>query len=183
MRVVAGRARGRRLTVPKGLDIRPTSDRVREALFSILGPRVPGASVLDLCCGSGALSVEALSRGAKRATLVDRAPAALASARENLERAGVAQQAQLVRSSIERFLLRPCESVHDLVFLDPPYVTPLDSVGSAVGRLVDGGFLVPGALVVVERSSEGEEPVALGPLPVAEARRYGTTRLLFAVAD
>ena len=183
MRVVAGTARGRRLVAPRGAGVRPTSDRVREALFNILGARVPGASVLDLYCGSGALSVEALSRGAAGAVLVDRSASAVAAARENLARAGVAERATVVRSGVEAWLDGGSDGRYDLVFLDPPYSVSVDSVATVVARLVGGRLLAPGGLVVVERPSEGEEPPALGPLAVADVRRYGSTRLLFAPAD
>ena len=179
MRVVAGSAKGRRLVVPKGTDIRPTSDRVRESLFSILGS-VEGSIVFDLYCGSGALAVEALSRGAGHATLVDRLAPAATAARENLGRAGVADRATVIRARVEEWAARCGETGADLVFLDPPYAASLDSQSEVVSRLVERGCLTPGALVVLERSTEGEEPVAVGPLPVVDVRRYGDTRLVFA---
>jgi 16S rRNA (guanine966-N2)-methyltransferase len=183
VRVVGGAARGRRLRGPKGDEVRPTSDRVREALFSRLGSRVEGARVLDLYCGSGALAVEAISRGAALAVLVDRSSSAIAVARENLARTGAGERARAVRSAVEKFLDSPSDQQFDLVFLDPPYDTPVDSVNAAVARLVSGCFLVPGAMVVAERSRDAGEPSVLGPLPVTDVRRYGDTRLLFAVAD
>ena len=183
MRVVAGTARGRRLVAPRDAGVRPTSDRVREALFNILGARVRSALVLDLYCGSGAVAVEALSRGAATAVLVDRAATAVAAARENLVRAGVADRATLVKADVEAWLARAADGPYDLVFLDPPYSLSVDSIGTVVARLVGGRLLAPGGLVVVERPSEGEQPPALGPLRVADVRRYGSTRLLFAPAD
>src|SRR5881392_796168 len=121
MRVIAGEYGGRRLQTPAGLDTRPTSDRVREALFSILGERVADARVLDLFAGSGALGLEALSRGAAEATFVDSAPAAIRALRENL--AALAAEAELRREDALRFLdgAARARRHYDLVFLDPPY--------------------------------------------------------------
>jgi 16S rRNA (guanine966-N2)-methyltransferase len=120
MRIIAGEYKGRRLVAPPGTATRPTSDRVREALFSILGARVEDADVLDLFAGSGALGIEALSRGAQKATFVDNAPAALTTIRRNLE--GV-QGATVVRRDARAFLRDARENgrQYDLVFLDPPY--------------------------------------------------------------
>jgi 16S rRNA (guanine966-N2)-methyltransferase len=182
MRVVAGLAKGRRLRVPAGRDIRPTADRVREALFNILRHDVAGARVLDLFCGSGAVAVEALSRGASTATLVDESAAAVATARDNLVASGFADRAHVVRSTAERWAAGPAAAAFDLVFLDPPYAMSLDSISSLIGRLVDGAHLAPQALVVVERGSDSEAPTFIGPLPLVDNRRYGTTRLLFASA-
>ncbi len=120
MRIVAGAYGGRRLTAPRGGRVRPTSDRVREALFSILGT-VAGARVLDLFAGSGALGIEALSRGAAEATFVDSAPAAARAVRANLDALGIGAE---VRRADARAFLRSARAggrQYDLVFLDPPY--------------------------------------------------------------
>src|SRR3954453_13668244 len=121
MRVIAGSYGGRTLKAPAGDGTRPTSDRVREALFSILGDRVAGARVLDLFAGSGALGIEALSRGAASATFVDDAPAALRVLRANLEALG--EDAEVVRADAVRWLRAASGRAHqyDLVLLDPPY--------------------------------------------------------------
>ncbi|HET8592654.1 MAG TPA: RsmD family RNA methyltransferase [Solirubrobacterales bacterium] len=115
LRITGGELRGRRLKVPRG-DVRPTTERVREAVFSILG-EVSGARVLDLFCGSGALAVEALSRGAAEATLVDSDPR---TARDNLEALGLEERARTVRSDAARFLGRAEQRSFDLVLCDPP---------------------------------------------------------------
>src|SRR5262245_18184268 len=122
MRVIAGELGGQRLVAPRGWKVRPTSDRAREAIFSVLGERVEGATVLDLCCGTGALAIEALSRGAVRATLVDRDTRA---ALGNIERLGLAERVELVRADVPRWLAGLPEgegsSGFDLVFIDAPY--------------------------------------------------------------
>lgn len=168
MRIVAGQWRGRRLVTPAGRDVRPTSDRVREALFSILGP-IEGAAVLDLFAGSGALALEALSRGAARATLVERAPAALKAISANLQAVGAVAD---VRDRDVRAFLRDASRAagpYDLVFLDPPY---RDVAG--LGPQLDlTPLLAVGARVVSE--SDRREPMALAGLEVVDERRYGDT--------
>lgn len=125
MRVIAGKAKGRNLAAPKGRITRPTSDRVREALFSILQVRVPGSRVLDLYAGSGALGIEALSRGAGAATFVDRDVRAVAIIRMNLAACGFGHQATILRDDVLRALraLAARGETFDLVFFDPPYVS------------------------------------------------------------
>ncbi len=169
MRVIAGSHRGRTLRAPRGQETRPTSDRVREALFSILG-EISGLTVLDLFAGSGALAIEALSRGASQATLVDRSPAAIETIRRNLETLGI--DAEVVRGDA----LAWCEQAkrrarqYDLVFLDPPY-----RHGSPLGTQLTAaltGAITPGARVVAE--SDRRQPLGLG-LPLLDERRYGDT--------
>ncbi len=146
MRVIAGRWGGRRLQAPPGDATRPTSDRVREALFSVLGDRVDGARVLDLFAGSGALGIEALSRGAASATFVDSAPAAIRSLTANLSALGA--DAEVRRADVRRFLGAASATGrhYDLVFLDPPYrlAGRLGGAGAAGVRAV----LAPGGVVV-----------------------------------
>ena len=170
MRIVAGRWGGRRLSSPKGAATRPTSDRVREALFSILGDFVQDARVLDLFAGSGALGLEALSRGAATATFVDSAPAAVAAVKANLEALG--GEAEVRRSDALRFLrAAPGETrQYDLVLLDPPY-----RLAERLGRELSEALpavLAPAALVVCE--SDRRAPLPLD-LPLNDERRYGDT--------
>src|SRR5690242_18499798 len=155
MRIVAGEWRGRRLVAPAGRTTRPTSDRVREAVFSILGP-LDGESVLDLFAGSGALALEALSRGAGQATLVERDRAALKALRANVEALGA--EARVVAGDAAAFLDSAARdgAHYDLVFLDPPYRTGL-------GRELSlEPVLAPGARVIVE--SDRRSPLEL-PIP------------------
>ncbi len=169
MRVIAGIYGGRELTAPRGRGTRPTSDRVREALFSILGD-VEGAHVLDLFAGSGALAIEAVSRGAAHATLVDSSRAAVAAITRNLERLGI--DATVHRGSALAFLQQAAGSKrqYDLVFLDPPY----RDAGSLSGKLTAAllPVLAPEARVVTE--SDRREALALG-LELLDERRYGDT--------
>lgn len=172
MRVVAGSLGGRRLAVPPGREVRPTSDRVREALFSMLGP-LDGARVLDLFAGSGALAIEALSRGAATAVLVERDARAAATIRANLEALGLAApQATLVVRPAVAALSTALQrgDAYDLVFLDPPYRQAPD-LGPALAASLEP-LLAPGARVVTE--SDRRAPLDL-PLALAHERRYGDT--------
>jgi 16S rRNA (guanine966-N2)-methyltransferase len=170
MRVIAGLYGGRRLQAPPGMDTRPTSDRVREALFSILGARVEDARVLDLFAGSGALGIEALSRGARAATFVDSAAAAVRAVQANL--AAVGAEAQVVRAEARRFLGGASHDgrQYDLVFLDPPYRLAASLGGDLSAALA--AVLAPGAVVVAE--SDRRAPLEVG-LPLEDERRYGDT--------
>jgi 16S rRNA (guanine966-N2)-methyltransferase len=170
MRVVAGMYGGRRLVAPPGSATRPTSDRVREALFSVLGATVQGARVLDLYAGSGALGIEALSRGAAGAVFVDRSPKAVAAIRTNLEALGIEAP---VRRMDARAALRPPPDLadpYDLVFLDPPYRRAAE-LGRELSEALPA-VLAPGARVVSE--SDRREPLELD-FPLADERRYGDT--------
>jgi 16S rRNA (guanine966-N2)-methyltransferase len=170
MRVIAGQYRGRRLQAPAGEATRPTSDRVREALFSVLGARVEGARVLDLFAGSGALGIEALSRGAAEATFVDSAPAAIRALRANLEALGA--EGEVRRADAGRFLggASAAARQYDLVFLDPPYRLA-GRLGSELTAALPA-VLAPGAAVIAE--SDRRAPLELG-LPILDERRYGDT--------
>ncbi len=172
MRVISGTYGGRRLAAPRGRDTRPTSDRVREALFSILEP-VSGARVLDLFAGSGALAIEALSRGAGEATLVDASPAAIAAIERNLRALGV--QAETRRQTASAFLrtARVRARQYDLVFLDPPYRQAGELAEELSAALPP--VLGPGARVIAE--SDRRAPLTL-ELPLTDERRYGDTLIL-----
>jgi 16S rRNA (guanine(966)-N(2))-methyltransferase RsmD len=168
--VIAGELGGQRLVAPRGWKVRPTSDRVREAIFSTLGERVEGALVLDLYCGTGALAIEALSRGAARAVLVDRD---VRPALGNVERLGLGERAELVRADVGRWLgqvsAREEAGSFDLVFVDAPYrladrvTDPLDN--HLPGLLADDGR------VIVESAAGNPLPVA--SLERLRQRRYG----------
>ncbi|HLS78513.1 MAG TPA: 16S rRNA (guanine(966)-N(2))-methyltransferase RsmD [Nocardia sp.] len=176
-RIVAGVAGGRRLRVPPS-GTRPTSDRVREALFSSLAARMDfdGARVLDLYAGSGALGLEALSRGAANALLVEADRKAAQVVRANIAELGL-PGAELRVGTVSAVLAQGGAGAFDLVFADPPYELDSATLAAEVAQLAAGGWLAPGALVVVERSVRGPEldwPAGFVP---AAPRRYGETRL------
>ncbi|MGH7834780.1 MAG: 16S rRNA (guanine(966)-N(2))-methyltransferase RsmD [Candidatus Binatia bacterium] len=179
MRVIGGKAKGRRLKAPKGRALRPTGGRVKEALFDILPHDLTGRRVLDLFAGTGALSLEALSRGAPEALLVDFSRAAARAIQENAESLGFSDRSTVwaapALQAIRR-LSRKGESF-DLIFLDPPYEK--DKVGETLRAVGNAGILRAGGVVVVEHSVR--EPVArqFGALILTDQRRYGTTVLSF----
>lgn len=172
MRIVAGSLGGRRIAAPPGDTTRPTSDRVREAVFSMLGP-LDGARVLDLYAGSGALALEALSRGAQRALLVERDRRALATLRANVQALGLPPERATVRPGDAVRVARDAAGgadAYDLVFLDPPYRLAA-GLGATLGALLPG-LLAPCARVVTE--SDRRAPVELS-VPLTHERRYGDT--------
>jgi 16S rRNA (guanine966-N2)-methyltransferase len=167
LRITGGVLGGRRIRVPRGArDLRPTTERVREAVFSMLGD-LSGARVLDLFCGSGALGIEALSRGASEATLVDRRPAA---ARGNLESLGLTEHARAVRADAGRFLRRAEAGSLDLILCDPPYRLA-DRLAADLDPLIRRA-LAKGGRVMVESSPD--RPLELS-LPLLTERTYGDT--------
>jgi 16S rRNA (guanine(966)-N(2))-methyltransferase RsmD len=148
MRVITGKARGTVLKTPEGLQTRPTADRVKEALFSIIQFDVPGAKVLDLFGGSGQLGIEALSRGAKQAVFVDESDAACKLIRENLRRTKLESDARIIRSDYMAFL-NSCHDKFDLIFLDPPYAEVF--LENAIKRISEIDILQSGGIIVAER--------------------------------
>jgi 16S rRNA (guanine966-N2)-methyltransferase len=185
-RVIAGEAGGRRLAVPDGRGTRPTSDRAREGLFATivsLTGSLDGARVLDLYAGSGAVGLEALSRGAEHVLLVESGPRAARVVRDNIEAIGLAG-AEVVTDRVERVLARGPASAekYDVVFADPPYALAGDEVSAMLLTLSDHGWLAPGALVIVERATRSGPvswPAGLRP---DRARRYGEATFWYARA-
>lgn len=179
MRIVGGKFKGRRLFVPKGLDVRPTADRVREAVFSILAAKVEGARVLDLFAGTGALGLEALSRGAARAVFVDRRPLALKIIKRNVEALGLEGSARILRTDLSRGPegLRQETGPFDLIFMDPPYGKGL--VAPALDMAARLKLAGPETQAVIEQSFR-EDPPRIGPdWTLAQERVYGRTRIYF----
>ena len=177
MRVIAGRLGGRRLQAPRGRGTRPTSDRVREALFSSIGDEIVGAHVLDLYAGSGALGIEALSRGAASVTFVERAPAALRALRANLH--ALELDACVVGTAVAGVPAALGDTgTFDVVLADPPYDVPLTEVTTVLGRMRDS-HLADDALVVIERDRRSDESLP-GWLDLHRQRTYGDTVLVFA---
>ncbi|WP_437966849.1 16S rRNA (guanine(966)-N(2))-methyltransferase RsmD [Sorangium sp. So ce260] len=178
MRVIAGRLGGRRLAAPRGEGTRPTADRVREALFSSLGD-VTGALVCDIYAGTGALGIEALSRGARRAVFVESGRPALATLRENLAALGLAEATRVVPLPVERALdLLRDEGPFDLALLDPPYAA-LARAAAAAARLAGPlGLLAPAGRLVLEHARRDPSPEIAG-LTCAAVRTYGDTAVSF----
>jgi 16S rRNA (guanine966-N2)-methyltransferase len=176
-RVIAGEAGGRRLAVPDGRGTRPTSDRAREGLFATivsLTGSLDGARVLDLYAGSGAVGLEALSRGAEHVLLVESGARAARVIRDNVEAIGL-PGAKVVADRVERVLARgpaPAEK-YDLVFADPPYALPGDEVSAMLQALETNGWLAPGALLIVERATRSGPVSWPAGLQPDRARRYG----------
>lgn len=177
MRIIAGQAKGRTLKAPRGQEIRPTSDRVRESLFNVLGQWCDGLAVLDLFCGTGALAFEALSRGAARAVLVDQGRQAKQLALENAQALGFADRVELLPLPVDRAVaaLGRQGARFDLVFLDPPYA--LKAVQPVLEALVREGLLNEAARVVAEHGKHESAPDVVGPLAREEQRRFGETMI------
>jgi 16S rRNA (guanine966-N2)-methyltransferase len=176
MRIIAGTLGGRRLKAPPGDATRPTADRVREALFSILGPPPAGARVLDLCAGAGGLGLEALSRGAAGAVFVDSDRRALAALRANLAALGLEGTSQ-VHAGDARTVLRRLAGTFHWVFADPPYRSGLADL--LVDDLSDGRLLGAGAVVVIEHDRRLPPAERHGCLVRTDLRRYGDSELSF----
>ena len=182
MRIIGGKYRGRSLIAPKGADTRPTTDRVREALFNILAHRDPplpdGARVMDLFAGSGALGLEALSRGAVRALFVETAAPARAAIRQNIETLNETGRTKIYRRDATK--LGPLESnaggPFDLVLMDAPYHR--DLTARALESAGEGGWFTQGAAIVIECAADEPVPDVAG-LTLEDDRRYGDTRLIF----
>ena len=176
MRVVAGSARGLKLVPPVGDRVRPTLDRVREALFNIIGPDLPGASFLDLFAGSGANGIEALSRGAVRAVFVDNHPESQACIRKNLASTRFEDKGQLTRNRLPEEMGR-IGGTYDVIFADPPYnFTDYEALLLAIDR---AGILAEGGRVILEHASKEDVPEVAGGLEQVRQRRYGRATLSF----
>lgn len=182
MRIVAGEHRGRVLVAPKGQSTRPTADRTRQALFNVLGhaawsPDLDGARVLDLFAGSGALGLEAVSRGAASCLFVDSDPLAAAAVAENIATLRLGHRCAVRRNDATRLSpLGPGEAPFEVVLLDPPYALGLAE--PTLAALLHGGWLAPDALVVVERGASEPEMIAPG-YAVLDSRAWGVARVSF----
>ncbi len=160
MRIIAGTLKGRRLAAPSGQRIRPTSDKLRETLFNVLTPRVQGARVLDGFAGTGALGLEALSRGAAHVTMVERSRAGLELIEENLRRCRVVEGCAIIRAAMDEAVERLAAQRFDLILLDPPYDH------AQVSHLLDqvGGLLADDGLLVLEHARRDPGPAEAGAL-------------------
>ena len=178
-RIVSGVAGGRRLKVPR-TGVRPTGDRAREALFNSLGSQLElrGAGVLDLYAGSGALGLEALSRGAGMVVFVESSPGVLPVLKANLAAVGL-PGGRVIAGSVPTVVGGAAPAAFDLVLADPPYATPDDEVIGVLRSLSDGGWLAPGAVVVVERASRDQPFEWPTPFTGLRDRRYGEALLRY----
>ena len=175
MRIIAGDHRGRKLAQVPGDHIRPTSDRIREALFNILGPFVRGARVLDLFAGTGALGLEAMSRGAQNAVFVDASPASCGAIKENIQRCHLEDATQIKQSKAADFVFT--DRVFDLVFMDPPYHKGL--IPPILGNEDFVKSLSPEAIVVVEQDAKEDKLRSFEGLDIYRQKKYSRTLISF----
>lgn len=174
MRVIAGTARGVQLKTPEGMQTRPTIDRVKEALFSIIHFDLPGAKVLDLFGGTGQLGIEALSRGAVSATFVDQAESACRLIKENLRRTKFENAGKVVRGDYLEYLSR-CRESYDIILLDPPYAEVF--LENALKRITEIDILRSGGIIVAERPLGKELPWDFPGFTRSKDYKYGTVLL------
>lgn len=171
MRVISGSARGRKLIAPPGLDTRPTTDRVKESIFNIISPYLPGNLVLDLFSGSGAMGVEALSRGSEHAVFVECDRAAFNVTRQNIQFARVSDRAEVIFGDALAFLSH-ATGQFDIIFLDPPYNTGL--LTGAINKIAEKNLLSEGGIIVAESEHLGEEPDG-NHFDIIKRAKYGKT--------
>lgn len=181
MRVIAGEAKGRRLKLVSGSSTRPIGERVKEALFSILGDRVVGARFLDLYAGTGSVGIEALSRGARAAVFVDRQRQAVSTIRGNLALTGLKDRAQVVSGEALSFLRREDLEPFDLIYVAPPQYKGLWA--KTLLALDAADLLVPGGLVMVQIHPKEYQELELSSLEMVDQRKYGSTMLCFYAAS
>ncbi len=177
MRIISGTARGRRLTTVKGKSLRPTSDRVKESIFNILGEEVEGKAVLDLFAGTGNLGIEALSRGAKRAVFVERSREALKKIHRNLLQCGFLHQAEVLPKEVHRAfgILKSRNETFDLILMDPPYEKGW--VERSLSQLHHHPIYHAGSILIIEHSRREPLPQRTGKWVLLKQRRFGDTLL------
>lgn len=175
MRVISGSARGRALKAVPGMGTRPTTDKVKEAIFSMIGPYFDGGAVLDLFAGTGGLGIEALSRGMDKAVFIDKDAKSLETVRHNLQVTGLGDQAEVYKNDAERALkaLAKREVLFDLIFLDPPY--RLKHGDALMMQMDELKLLSPQATVVLEYESDYVYPASFGPFLQTRKAEYGET--------
>jgi 16S rRNA (guanine966-N2)-methyltransferase len=179
MRIITGTAKGLKLKTPRGRDVRPTSDRVKESLFSIIAGRTSGAAVADFFAGTGNLGLEALSRGAASAVFVDASPASLALIRDNAARARLTERSEFLRQDALAAAARFARDgrAFDLIFCDPPYNKGL--AAATLEKIDAGNLLKPRGVAIIEHSRHEQLPADLANLRISRTERYGETLLTF----
>ena len=181
MRVITGTARGRVLRTLEGEDVRPTTDRVKEAVFSIIQFEIEGRRVLDLFAGSGQLGIEALSRGADSATFVDMSKDSLATVKYNLEHTKLGDRAKVIQTDALSFL-KLTKDRFDIVFIDPPYAFETEACNQLLADLAgreSGELTGEGTVIVLERSTRSDEPTAPEGWDITDRRDYGETAVYY----
>jgi len=181
MRIIAGKFRSRQLKSLKGLALRPTSDMLRETLFNILGPRVEGSCFLDLFAGTGAVGIEAISRGAIAAAFVENHPAAIRLIRENLTSLEIKVEARIIASSVGAALeklQKERTAVFDFIFLDPPYINEKD-YEATLRALENSSLITESTIVVAEHHKSFQLPASLGQFERVRVLRQGDAALSF----
>jgi 16S rRNA (guanine966-N2)-methyltransferase len=179
VRVISGKYRGRRLKTVEGLAVRPTSDRLRETLFNILAPRIKGSRFLDICAGSGAVGIEALSRGANHVSFVDSSRRACSAIQANLDTIGVTNEATIVNQDAVSALkqLSSSDGQFDIIFFDPPYES--DVYSRVLRELGEGDLPAPDAVVVVEHRAKHPPERTYGRLEIFRTVKQGESSLAF----
>jgi len=178
MRIISGKCKGRKLLRISGRDIRPTSDRTRESIFNIIAQKIKGAVVLDLFAGTGAVGIEALSRGAAHAFFIDISDSALDIVKENIIRCHMINHATLIHHDITK--ISPFALINrkiDLVFMDPPYSSGL--ISNALKQVVSLDCLAENALIIAEHSIKEKIPHMISELDIKDQRKYGRTLITF----
>ncbi|MGI6678762.1 MAG: 16S rRNA (guanine(966)-N(2))-methyltransferase RsmD [Dehalobacterium sp.] len=176
MRVISGDAKGRKLKAPKGLDTRPTSDRVKEAIFNVLAAKIPCSSVLDVFAGTGGLGIEALSRGAKLAHFIEKDRDAALIVKHNLLHTGLNAHAQVFQGDFT-YLLGKLKEKYDLIFLDPPYHQGL--VRQAVSLIIKHGLLKEHGVIIIETGTKEKELPQEEEIALVKESVYGDTSVLY----
>lgn len=176
MRVIGGKYRGRRLKTVEGLAVRPTSDRLRETLFNILAPQIKGSRFLDLCAGSGAVGIEALSRGASHVTFVDQSRRACSAIQVNLDTIGITNEATIINKD-DVSALKQLTGKFDIIFFDPPYES--DVYDRVLGELGESDLLAEEAVVVVEHRAKHTPEQTYGRLEIFRTVKQGDSSLTF----
>ena len=177
MRVISGTARGMKLQSPKGLSTRPTTDRVKESMFNIISFRVRESRVLDIFAGSGALGIEALSRGAESCTFVDSSRESIGIINENLKKSRLGDRAEVISSTVESALSRLSDERFDMIFMDPPYCKGF--IEPVLSSIAENAVLDADGIVVVEHDSSDKTPQSVKGLVKSDERTYGGTTISF----
>lgn len=177
MRIIAGEMRGRQLKAVEGMRTRPTSDKVKGAIFNVLGNKVLGARVLDLFAGTGNLAFEALSRGSDKAVMVEKSLAAYQVIQENLERVGAGYKVKLFLMDAFKYLRKNPQEVFDLVFLDPPYRQEL--VSKSILTLREYSVLAPTGVIIAETAKDEQLREDMYPFEIRKTSEYGDTKVWY----